>query len=697
MALCSDLIVAEDEAKIGYPPARVWGVPTTALWAHRIGPARAKRLLLTGDSICGRRGGGVGAGGRGGARRRARRALRGPAGAGRAAADQPARDAQAARSTRRSLAQGLLRPRRSAPSSTGSPATPQEGFGSSSAPPRPGFKQAVRERDEPFGDFGARPGEDEPDEGPGHQLADAVRARDDPQARRGGARGLAADDSELRAGSHSRYVSEHFVTSSPAGRHRGRSSPRSSGSPASTRSTSSSRPSRRPSTSRPSTSAWRRSRSLFFSPFATLAAAARQGRLRAHRRPPRPADGRDRDRLERRGAGRRRSSASRATSPAPPSRAAACQLLTNTGPLAGALDPSDCHPTEANPWLVQEFVDGETFCTYSTVHDGRITAHCAYGIPRQWKHSTGIQFERSTAPRRSRSPRRSPRDCDYTGQVSFDFIASPDGPTLVECNPRATDGVLLMGSEQLATGISRPRRRDEHGPRRREIQLDLAVFGGMFADGLERRRRPSTTCSRSAAPTAAGTTCCRTSTRSSSLAHYERLEHASHEPLFVAMAGDISWDGEPIAGMSDADAKLLGELRADGGERRQPAITGRVDARGRRREVERARSRPATKPWWISSLDRVEDRDRRCGDERPAAERRGQRPDPERGQQRVLGEVGDDPGERRQVRADLLLGREVEDQAHQRQRRRRTAGRRLKGPGGPRTGWCPAPARAGRR
>jgi enoyl-CoA hydratase len=53
MALCSDLLVAEDDAKIGYPPARVWGVPTTALWTWRIGPARAKRLLLTGDSITG--------------------------------------------------------------------------------------------------------------------------------------------------------------------------------------------------------------------------------------------------------------------------------------------------------------------------------------------------------------------------------------------------------------------------------------------------------------------------------------------------------------------------------------------------------------------------------------------------------------------------------------------------------------------
>jgi enoyl-CoA hydratase/carnithine racemase len=53
MALCSDLLVIADDAKIGYPPARVWGSPTTAMWASRLGPMRAKRLLLTGDSLTG--------------------------------------------------------------------------------------------------------------------------------------------------------------------------------------------------------------------------------------------------------------------------------------------------------------------------------------------------------------------------------------------------------------------------------------------------------------------------------------------------------------------------------------------------------------------------------------------------------------------------------------------------------------------
>jgi len=54
LALCADLLVIADDARIGYPPARVWGVPTSALWAARVGQQRAKRLLFTGDLIDGR-------------------------------------------------------------------------------------------------------------------------------------------------------------------------------------------------------------------------------------------------------------------------------------------------------------------------------------------------------------------------------------------------------------------------------------------------------------------------------------------------------------------------------------------------------------------------------------------------------------------------------------------------------------------
>ena len=54
IALCCDLIVMEEDARIGYMPARVWGCPTTAMWVYRLGPQRAKRMLFTGDKVDGR-------------------------------------------------------------------------------------------------------------------------------------------------------------------------------------------------------------------------------------------------------------------------------------------------------------------------------------------------------------------------------------------------------------------------------------------------------------------------------------------------------------------------------------------------------------------------------------------------------------------------------------------------------------------
>lgn len=54
IALCCDLIVMANDARIGYMPTRVWGCPTTAMWVYRVGAERAKAILLTGDTIDGR-------------------------------------------------------------------------------------------------------------------------------------------------------------------------------------------------------------------------------------------------------------------------------------------------------------------------------------------------------------------------------------------------------------------------------------------------------------------------------------------------------------------------------------------------------------------------------------------------------------------------------------------------------------------
>jgi len=53
IALCADIVVMAQDARIGYMPARVWGCPTTAMWVYRLGAEKAKRMLLTGDTIDG--------------------------------------------------------------------------------------------------------------------------------------------------------------------------------------------------------------------------------------------------------------------------------------------------------------------------------------------------------------------------------------------------------------------------------------------------------------------------------------------------------------------------------------------------------------------------------------------------------------------------------------------------------------------
>jgi enoyl-CoA hydratase len=153
MALCSDLIVAEDEAKIGYPPARVWGVPTSALWAFKIGPARAKRLLLTGDSIDGAT-----------AVEWGLAAEAAPAGA----LDERfeallERIAQVPINqlvmhkllvNQAFYAQGLQATQELGVFFDGIARHTPEGFAWQRRAAEVGFKEAVRERDEPFGDFG---------------------------------------------------------------------------------------------------------------------------------------------------------------------------------------------------------------------------------------------------------------------------------------------------------------------------------------------------------------------------------------------------------------------------------------------------------------------------------------------------------------------------------------------------------------
>jgi enoyl-CoA hydratase len=156
IALYADQIICADDTKIGYPPTRVWGVPAAGMWAHRLGDARAKRLLLTGDCLTGRQAEEWGL----------------------AVESVPADELDAAtealveRIARMPInqlmmvklalnsalfAQGVANSAMVSTVFDGVSRHTREGYAFQQRAATAGFREAVRERDEPFGDAKARP------------------------------------------------------------------------------------------------------------------------------------------------------------------------------------------------------------------------------------------------------------------------------------------------------------------------------------------------------------------------------------------------------------------------------------------------------------------------------------------------------------------------------------------------------------
>ena len=158
MVLNADLIVCSQSARFGYPPMRVWGIPEAPwLWIARLGLERAKRYLFTGDELTGADAE------RFGlvmecvaddqldehARRLARRIALLPLGQLQMikwALNDTARQVYAPDTSRMlgCLFDGVAR-------------HTQEGLDFVARSVDVGFRQAVRERDDPFGDYGSRP------------------------------------------------------------------------------------------------------------------------------------------------------------------------------------------------------------------------------------------------------------------------------------------------------------------------------------------------------------------------------------------------------------------------------------------------------------------------------------------------------------------------------------------------------------
>lgn len=234
-------------------------------------------------------------------------------------------------------------------------------------------------------------------------------------------------------------------------------------------------------------------------------------------------------------------------------------LLTNTGPLADKMSVTDCHPTEAQPWLVQPFTDGPMICTYSIIVDGRVTAQCTYSAPEQWAHSTGIAFlaEDSTQTLAYTQKLIDALDPTFTGQLSFDFVNHEGELYAIECNPRPTNGVILFDADEFVQALLGEVDEPVIVEPGIEREIKLAVFADAFTEPIKHL-----------------------STSLHDLIHVRDTGHGWHDSfammwgpaallhgaamtkgkrqeLLKAMGEDIVWNGEAIQGQSPEDAAAL--------------------------------------------------------------------------------------------------------------------------------------------
>lgn len=153
----ADLIVAADDARFGYPPSRVWGVPEAPwTWVARMGLERAKRYMLTGDEFSGADAAAMGIVLEAvPAEELETRSLA----LARRMAMVPSNQLSMIKTALNEVARQAYDPRGSRLLGTlfdGVARHTQEGLDFVERSAEAGFREAVRERDRPFGDYGER-------------------------------------------------------------------------------------------------------------------------------------------------------------------------------------------------------------------------------------------------------------------------------------------------------------------------------------------------------------------------------------------------------------------------------------------------------------------------------------------------------------------------------------------------------------
>lgn len=123
----------------------------------------------------------------------------------------------------------------------------------------------------------------------------------------------------------------------------------------------------------------------------------------------------------------------------------ASQSMLKVTPLQQSMPKIKIEPH--NPWIAQEWLEGKRFCTYSICHNGIVKAHATYPVQFSIEGNSCLNFESVEHSKILEWVNRFVALENYTGQVGFDFFELSNGQIYaIECNPRATNGLLLFKS-----------------------------------------------------------------------------------------------------------------------------------------------------------------------------------------------------------------------------------------------------------
>jgi predicted ATP-grasp superfamily ATP-dependent carboligase len=113
-----------------------------------------------------------------------------------------------------------------------------------------------------------------------------------------------------------------------------------------------------------------------------------------------------------------------------------CETPAKTATFVNSLPISN-----SKPWVMQEFIPGQEYCTHSTVCNGDLQLHCCCE-----SSAFQVNYTHVDRPDIEAWIRTFVSSFQLTGQVSFDFIQADDDGEIyaIECNPRTHSAITMF-------------------------------------------------------------------------------------------------------------------------------------------------------------------------------------------------------------------------------------------------------------